>query len=92
MTITDADRQLLAALVASAKPYTYGRSGGSPSDVAELDGIAARLRELSDQRVVEIVGAMADYTRPGNHYYAIRACLSRMGREALRSPGADATE
>ena len=82
MTVTDSDRHLLAPLVASSEPYTYGRAGGSPADLAELDQIAARLLELADEGIVEIVSAMMDYSRPGNHYYVIRARLTARGRDA----------
>ena len=83
-TVTASDRQLLAPLLTTADSYTYGRAGGSPSDVAELDRTAARLLELQREGMVEIVGEpMMDYTRSGDHYYAIRARITPRGRDAL---------
>ena len=84
--MTDSDRQLLAPLLTISDAYTFGRAGGSPSYVAELDQIAARLLELASEGIVEIVGEpMMDYTRPGGHYYAIRARITPHGLDAVRS-------
>ena len=78
------DRQLLAPLLTTGDCYTFGRAGGSPSDVADLDRTAARLLDLQREGLVEIVGEpMMDYTRPGDHYYAIRARLTPRGRDVL---------
>ena len=83
-TVTPSDRQLLAPLLTTGDSYTFGRAGGSPSDIADLDRTAARLLELQREGMVEIVGEpMMDYTRPGDHYYAIRARLTTRGRDAL---------
>ena len=45
-TVTASDRQLLAPLLTTGDCYTFGRAGGSPSDVADLDRTAARLLDL----------------------------------------------
>ena len=85
--MTESDRQLLAPLATLSEPYMFGRAGGAPHDLAELDAIAARLLELEREGIVEIVGApMMDYTRPGGHYYAIHARLTAHGRAALKTP------
>lgn len=83
-TVTASDRQLLAPLLTTGDAYTFGRAGGSPSDVADLDRIAARLLDLQRDGMVEIVGEPTmDYSRSGDHYYAIRARLTPGGRDAL---------
>jgi hypothetical protein len=44
--LSESDRQLLAPLVAKRDGFAFGRSGGSPTDIAELDRSAVRLLEL----------------------------------------------
>jgi hypothetical protein len=82
--MTESDRQLLAPLLTTAGQYMFGRAGGSPSDVTEFDQIATRLVELQQEGYVEFLGAPTmDHTRPGDHYYSIRAQLTPRGVAAL---------
>lgn len=84
--MTESDRQLLAPLVKTAESYTFGRAGGSPSDIAEFDQMAQRLLELQRDGCIDLTEAMIDYTRPGDHFYLVRARLTPRGRDELLAP------
>lgn len=61
----------------------FGRAGGSPSDIAEFDRMAERLCELQRDGYIELTESMMDYTRPGNHFFLVRARLTTRGRDEL---------
>ena len=84
--VTESDRQLLAPLVKTGESYTFGRAGGSPSDIAEFDRMAERLLQLQRDGYIVLSEAMMDYTRPGDHFYLVRARLTPLGRDALLAP------
>jgi hypothetical protein len=84
--MTESDRELLAPLLTAADQFMFGRAGGSPTDIADFDRIATRLVELQHEGYVVFLGAPTmDHTRPGDHYYSIRARLTPRGVAALRS-------